>query len=64
MKEKLLSDKKIISTLEKKSFIEIKPICSECACDVMFTVMNNFIECNFDLDRVDNELFRLRINVY
>lgn len=39
MKEKKLSDKKIIDTLAKKSFIEIVPICNECALRIIDLVL-------------------------
>ena len=63
MKEKKLSDKKIIDTLAKKSFIEIVPICNECALRVIDLVLNVYVNAHFHIFQVEDEIYCLRINV-
>lgn len=63
MKEYKFSDKNIIKTLDKKGFIEICPICHECALVIMELVFNNFPSVNFNIMQVEDETFMLKINV-
>lgn len=63
MKEKRLSEKKILDTLVNKSFIEISPICDECASDTMFLVINVFPSAHFDIFQIEDNIYTLRISV-
>lgn len=63
MKEKKLSNKKIIDTLVKKSFLEIAPICDECICRVMLIVLEVFTSAHFDVFQIEDNLYCLRISV-
>ena len=63
MKENKLSDKKILNTLTKKSFIEIEPICDECASDIMLMVVNVFPSSHFDMFQIEDNIYCLRISV-
>lgn len=67
MKEKKITDKKILSELEKKGFIIIEPICINCISDVVCLVLTNFSLATFqvenldDFEKFDNCLFRLKV---
>lgn len=63
MKEKKLTDKKILDTLAKKSFIEIEPICDECALNVIDLVMEVFTSVHVDLFQIEDNIYCLRISV-
>lgn len=63
MKEKILTDKKILETLEKKSFIEIEPICNECALRVIDLVLEVFTSVHVDLFQIEDNIYCLRISV-
>lgn len=63
MKEKILTNKKILNTLEKRSFIEIEPICNECALEVINLVLEVFTSVHFDLFQIEDSLYCLRISV-
>lgn len=63
MKEKKISEKRILDTLMKKSFIEIQPICDECASDLMLLVVNVFPSAHFDMHQIEDNIYCLRINV-
>lgn len=64
MKEKKLTDKKIIDTLIKKSFIEIEPICAECATDIIYMLTEVFTSIHVDMFQItDNNIFCLRISL-
>lgn len=63
MKERKLSDKRIIDTLAKKSFIELVPICDECALRIIDLVFNVFTDVHFHLFQVEDNIYCLRINV-
>lgn len=63
MKENKLSDKKIINTLIKKSFIEIEPICDECATDIIYIVLQVFTSVHVALFQIEDNLYCLRISV-
>lgn len=63
MKEKKLTDKKIINTLTDKSFIEIVPICAECATDIIYMITEVFTSIHVDMFQVEDNIFCLRISV-
>jgi aspartate oxidase len=63
MKEKKITIKKIIDTLIKKSFIEIVPICDECAAEIIGEVIPVFGAAHFDIFQVEDGIYCLRINV-
>lgn len=63
MKEKVLTDKKILDTLTKKSFIEIEPICNECALRVIDLVLEVFTSVHLDLFQIEDNIYCLRISV-
>ncbi len=63
MKERKLSDKKIINELTKKSFIEIAPICNECVLEVINLVMEIFTDVHCNIFQVEDEIYCLRISV-
>ena len=63
MKEKKLTDKRIIDTLIKKSFIEIQPICAECATDIIYMVLQVFTSIHVAMFQVEDNIYCLRISV-
>lgn len=63
MKEKVLTDKKILDTLAKKSFIEIEPICDECALRVIDLAIEVFTSVHVDLFQIEDNIYCLRISV-
>ena len=63
MKEKVLTDKNILSTLEKRSFIEIEPICNECVLNVINLVLEVFTSVHIDLFQIEDNIYCLRISV-
>lgn len=63
MKEKVLTDKNILTTLEKRSFIEIEPICNECALNVINLVLEVFTSVHIDLFQIEDNIYCLRISV-
>ena len=63
MKEKKLTDKRIIDTLIKKSFIEIQPICGECATDIIYMILQVFTSIHVALFQIEDNIYCLRISV-
>lgn len=63
MKEKVLTDQKILDTLTKKSFIEIEPICDECALRIIGLVYEVFTSAHFDMFQIEDNIYCLRISV-
>ena len=63
MKSRQLTNKKIIDTLTKKSFIEILPLCPECVLDVIDLVLEVFASAHFDIFQVEDNTYCLRISV-
>lgn len=63
MNEKKITIKKITNTLIKKSFIEIVPICDECAAEIIEEVIPMFGSAHFDVFQVEDSIYCLRINV-
>lgn len=64
MKEKKLSEKNIINTLEKNGYIEICPICAECCSDMIYFILSHgFINPTIVINQVSDEIFSLRIMV-
>ena len=63
MKEKILTDKKILDTLANKSFIEIEPVCSECAVRIISLVFEVFTSAHFDMFQIEDNIYCLRISV-
>ena len=67
MEEMKISNKKILSELEKKGFILIEPICINCISDVVNLILTNFISATFQIENLDdfedfdNCLFRLKV---
>ena len=62
MKENTLSDKKIITTLEKRGFIEICPICDECSARVLMLVLQYFTHLHFDISQIEDNLYCMRVS--
>ena len=58
-----MTEKKILSTLEKRSFIEIEPICNDCALEVINLVLEVFTSAHFDMYQIEDSLYCLRISV-
>lgn len=63
MKEKKLSNKTIVNTLNKRGFIEIYPICDECAMKIIMLVIQNFSSPHIDVFTIEDEIYCLRISV-
>ncbi len=63
MKEKTISDKKIIDTLIKKGFIEITPICDECCGRLVTELLHIFGSANFNVVQVEDNIYSIRISV-
>ena len=63
MEEKKLVINKILNTLSKKSFIEIQPICADCAGEIVKIVLDAFNTSHFDVYQIGDELYCLRISI-
>lgn len=63
MKEKLLTPNKIIETLEKRSFMEINPMCADCISDLIPYILDVFCNVHIDIFQVEDDLYVLRISV-
>ena len=63
MKEKKVNDKRIIDTLIKKSFIEIQPVCAECATDIIYMILQVFTSIHVALFQIEDNMYCLRISV-
>ena len=63
MKEKKISNQKIINTLIKTGFIEIAPICDECCGDLVTEILHIFGSANFNVIQVEDNIYSLRISV-
>lgn len=65
MKEKALSDKQIIKTLNKTGYLIIETICGNCIHNVIQLVMDNFKEqgMNFSVYHITSDLYCLTISI-
>ena len=63
MKEKILTPSKIVNVLEKRSFIEINPICADCIGNLVPIILDVFCNAHFDIFQVEGNLYVLRISV-
>ena len=62
-KLKLLTNDKIIKTLEKKSYIKIEPLCNKCVGDIIGLVILKFPYAIFETELEEDNLFILKIMV-
>ena len=65
MKEKVISEKKIIKTLTKDRYMVINPICKNCLHEVIQLVLDNFeaYEVKFEIQYMAYDFYRLTINM-
>ena len=63
MKEKKITNEKIIKTLEKKSYIKIEPLCNKCIEDIIGSVILKFPYAIFETELLEGNLFTLKIMV-
>lgn len=66
MKEKVLSDKRIIKILKKEHYLKIETICRNCLHNVLELVLDNFDEndVNFTITPINPELYSVIITLW
>lgn len=61
MKERKLSEDRIIKELDAKGFIHIEPLCVDCVHDVIFMLQENYPSFTLQLEAIEDMIYSMKV---
>ena len=61
MKERKLSEERIIKELDKKGFIHLEPLCIDCVHDVIFMLQGNYPSFTLQLEAIEDMIYSMKV---
>lgn len=61
MKERKLTEERIIKELDKNGFIHIEPLCIDCVHDVIFMLQENYPSFTLQLEAIEDMIYSMKV---
>ena len=61
MKERKLSEDRIIKELDAKGFIHLEPLCIDCVHDVIFMLQENYPSFTLQLEAIEDMIYSMKV---